>query len=119
MMRQLLFRLKQSIRDWLHVPSKSELGRVTILEAEFNKLKTNSTSALLDVQYHQHGETQIVIASRLGNGFVKIIDMQLKDLQELRGLVSFIENRYHPGKYIVDAPRVAKELLKRDNPKWF
>jgi hypothetical protein len=116
MMRQLLFKLKQSIRDWLRVPSKSE---VTILEAELRRLKTYTTSALLDVQYHQHGETQIVIASRLGKGFVKIIDIQLKDLQELRGLVSSIENRYRPGKYIVDAPCVAKELLKRDNPKCF
>ena len=117
-MKQLLSRLKQAIRNWLLEYFRAELKRITILESELRELKKCTTSALLDVQYHRHGETQIIIASRLGHGFVKVIDIQLGDMHDLRNLVSSLEDKYCPGKYIVDAPPVAKELLRRCNHKW-
>ena len=107
--------IKKKIQDWLHLPDKVALARITYLEEEVNSLKrqmgrTNMLAA--DVAFHKNDQTQIIIASKLGKGYVKIISAHYDDLRSLTKHVKSLEQRFNPKVRYYDAPPLIQAVLK-------
>ena len=98
--------IKHKICRWLGVSSLED--RVTKLE----QIVGDGTTAAIDAPYRSQENTQIIIASRLGGGYVRILDIQLRDITELRDIVRSLHSRYAAQHYFVDGPPVVREYLR-------
>lgn len=107
--------IKEKIQDWLYLPDKVALARITYLEEEVNSLKRQIGEASMlaaDVAFHKNDQTQIVIASKLGKGYVKIISVHYDDFHSLIEHVKSLEQQLKPKVRYYDAPPVAQAFLK-------
>lgn len=112
-----LSRLARRARSWLHLPETEgriarQGERLAALEAEFHD---QMTMVGVDVHLKPRAQTTVVFVSRLGqggNGTVKIINLELKDLAELREIMQHLDRLYGQRLALDAGPFVRGGLLK-------
>jgi hypothetical protein len=85
------------IKNWLREKISNFLG-LSILEtritATANQLGEMITMAI-DIPGHRKSPATIIIAARLKNGYVRILDMHISSITELEALAKELQARYN------------------------
>ena len=84
------------IKNWIRKKVSNFLG-LPILEARItttaNQLGEMITMAI-DIPGHRKSPATIIIATRLKNGYVRILDMHISSISELEALAKELQTRY-------------------------
>jgi pentose-5-phosphate-3-epimerase len=78
--------------------------------ASLRSLIRNTTTIGVDV--HFRSQTQIMVISRLRDGYIKRIDLHFENFLELQRVIKELKERYSTDDVVCDAPRHFRDLTK-------
>lgn len=83
-------------------------------------LRINSAPTFIGVDAHFKGATCIVVASKLHNGYMKILDLQFGSFKELQHCIEELQQRYKVPNHrvVADFPRY-EPMGRRGMPGWY
>lgn len=109
--------LKKKIKSWLgitccEIDLSSQKQLIDILSSKVRKLDTRTSDLVkigVDVEFH--GQTTIVVMSKLKGGQFRIIETEFSNVKELIDFVRNLQERYSINRPFVDAPYNMKHFF--------
>lgn len=108
---------KTKIRRWLGIPSlEADLWRI---KTTFNRLEETWQKATAEIQdVSIKGNTRIVVASNLGNGYCRTYELKMSNLKEVVDFCEMLARREVSCQQpYIDAPYDIREFLNEERSR--